>query len=42
MKRPIVRYFGGKWLMAPWIIKHFPAHRIYIESYGGGWQRFVT
>ena len=34
--RPIVRYHGGKWLLAPWIISYFPAHRVYVEPYGGG------
>jgi DNA adenine methylase len=34
--RPIVRYHGGKWLMAPWIISHFPEHRYYTEAFGGG------
>lgn len=33
--RPILRYHGGKWLLAPWILSHFPAHRIYTESFGG-------
>lgn len=35
-KRPILRYHGGKWKLAPWIIGHFPPHRIYVEPYGGG------
>lgn len=34
--RPIVRYHGGKWLLAPWIIGHFPLHRTYVEPFGGG------
>jgi DNA adenine methylase len=34
--RPILRYHGGKWKLAPWIVGHFPPHRIYVESFGGG------
>jgi DNA adenine methylase len=33
--RPILRYHGGKWKLAPWIISFFPAHRVYVEPYGG-------
>ncbi|MBF9042974.1 DNA adenine methylase [Rhodobacterales bacterium HKCCE4037] len=34
--RPILRYHGGKWRLAPWITSYFPAHRTYVEPYGGG------
>ncbi len=33
--RPILRYHGGKFLLARWIIEHFPQHRVYTETFGG-------
>lgn len=35
-KRPLLRYHGGKWRLAPWILQHLPAHRTYVEPFGGG------
>lgn len=36
LTRPVVRYHGGKWRIAPWIISHLPPHRTYVEPFGGG------
>ncbi len=33
--RPALRWHGGKWKLAPWIIENFPPHRIYVEPFGG-------
>ena len=35
-KRLLLRYHGGKWRIAPWILSFFPPHRIYVELFGGG------
>lgn len=33
--RPVLRYHGGKWRLAPFLIRHFPPHRVYVEPYMG-------
>lgn len=35
LARPVMRYHGGKWKLAPWILSHFPPHSRYVEPYGG-------
>ncbi|HVT16382.1 MAG TPA: DNA adenine methylase [Thermoanaerobaculia bacterium] len=35
-RRALLRYFGGKTSLAPWIVSHLPPHRCYTEAYGGG------
>lgn len=32
---PLIRYHGGKWKLAPWILSYLPAHRVYVEPFGG-------
>lgn len=35
VRRAVLRYHGGKWRLAPWVIQHLPPHRVYVEPYGG-------
>lgn len=34
-KRPVLKYYGGKHKLSPWIISYFPEHINYIEPCGG-------
>ncbi len=33
--RPVLRWYGGKWKLAPWILSFFSKHRCYVEPFGG-------
>lgn len=35
IKAPAMRYHGGKFRLAPWIIEHIPKHTCYVEPFGG-------
>lgn len=36
-ERPLIRWHGGKWMIALWVIEHLPtAHHLYVELFGGG------
>ncbi|MDC8992353.1 DNA adenine methylase, partial [Pseudomonas aeruginosa] len=35
IQSPVIRYHGGKFRLAPWVIRHFPPHTCYVESFGG-------
>lgn len=35
INRPALKYYGGKWKLAQWIIGFFPAHHCYVEPFGG-------
>jgi len=40
--KPILKYPGAKWNLAPWIISHFPAHQHYVEPYFGSGAVFFN
>lgn len=35
LKHPLIRYHGGKFRLADWVIGHFPKHTCYTEAFGG-------
>lgn len=36
VRRPVLRYHGGKFRLAPLLLNIFPEHAVYTEVYGGG------
>lgn len=36
LTNPVLKYYGSKFRLAKWIIKHFPSHEHYVEPFGGG------
>ena len=35
MKSPAIRYHGGKFRLASWVLSFFPPHQTYVEPFGG-------
>lgn len=33
--RPVLRHYGGKWRLAPWVLRFIPQHEKYLEPYCG-------
>ena len=40
--RPVLQYYGGKWKLAPWIVRWMPPHRVYCEAFGGAASVLMT
>src|SRR5579859_5439847 len=42
MVKPILKYPGGKWRLAPWIASYFSPHAAYVEPFCGSAAVFFT
>ena len=42
MIKPILKYPGAKWRLAPWIVGYFPEHKHYLEPYCGSAAVFFS
>lgn len=40
--KPVLKYPGAKWRLAPWIISYLPTHTVYIEPYFGSGSVFFS
>lgn len=40
--KPILKYSGAKWKIAPWIASYFPAHLHYVEPFAGSAAVFFS